>query len=82
MRFGPQRIARIDGLVVGELVDAEERPAAFAQVLDGEAEHGGEDQQRIDDDAGMAVRAGIGGVEVVRIEMQRQRREEGALRTR
>src|SRR5262245_45390750 len=32
--FGPQRIAGIDGLVIGELVDAEERPAALAQVLD------------------------------------------------
>ena len=80
LRFGPERIAGIDGLVIGEFVDAEERPAAFAQVLDGEAEHRGEDQQRVDDDAGMAVRAGIVGVEVVRVEMQRQRREEGALR--
>src|SRR5882757_9221262 len=50
--FGSKRIAGIDGLVVAEFVDAEERPTALAQVLDGEAEHGGEDQQRIDDDAG------------------------------
>src|SRR3981081_1002594 len=64
----------------GECVDAEERPAALAQILDRETEHRGEDQHRIGDDAGMAVRAGGGGVEVVRIEMQRQRREEGALR--
>src|SRR5882757_9601469 len=64
----------------GECVDAEERPAALAQILDRETEHRGEDQHRIGDHAGMAVRAGIGGVEVVRIEMQGQRREEGALR--
>src|SRR5260370_25897160 len=64
----------------GEWVDAEERRAALAQILEREPERRGEDQHRIGDDAGMAVRAGIGGVEVVRIEMQRQRREEGALR--
>src|SRR5260370_31118307 len=64
----------------GECVDAEERPAALAQILEREPERRGEDQHRIGDDAGMAVRAGIGGVEVVRIEMQGQRREEGALR--
>src|SRR5258707_2740920 len=64
----------------GECVDAEERPAALAQILERETEHRGEDQHRIGDDAGMAVRAGVGGVEVMRIEMQRQRREEGALR--
>ena len=33
LRFGSERIAGIDGLVVGELVDAQERPAAFAQIL-------------------------------------------------
>src|SRR5579883_309987 len=79
-RFGAQRVARIDRLMIRELVDAEERPAALAQILDGQAEHGGEHQQRIGDDAGMTVRAGVGGVVVVRIEMQRQGREEGALR--
>src|SRR5260370_23895391 len=66
----------------GELVDAEERSAALAQLDDGEAEHRGEDQHRIDDDAGMAVCAGVGGIEIMRIEMQGQRREEGALRFR
>ena len=75
-------VAGVDGLLEGEFVDAEERAAALAQILDREAEHRGEDQHRIGDDAGMAVRAGIGGVEVVRIEMQGQGREEGALRIR
>src|SRR5476649_1945365 len=81
-RLGPQRIAGIDVLVIGELVHSEERSAAFAQVLDGEAENGGEDQQRVGHDTGMAVHAGIGGVVVVRVEMQRQGREEGAFRFR
>src|SRR5476649_2266059 len=79
-RLGPQRIAGIDVLVIGELVHSEERSAAFAQVLDGEAEHGGEDQQWIGHDTRMAVHAGVGGVVIVRIEMQRQGREESALR--
>src|ERR1700704_3511582 len=59
-----QRIARVDGSMEGELVDAEKGSAALAQILDGEAEYRGEDQQRIGDDSGMAVRAGVGGVEV------------------
>src|SRR5262245_4325235 len=79
-RFGAQGITGIDGPMEAELVDAQEGAAALAQVLDGEAEHSSEDQQRIGDDAGMAVGAGVGGVEIVWIEMQRQRREEGALR--
>src|SRR5580692_2534214 len=81
-RLGSERIAGIDGLMEGELVDAEERSTALAQLLDRETEHRGEDQHRIDDDAGMAVRAGVGGVEIVRIEVQGQRREKGALRFR
>src|SRR6476660_4688314 len=39
-----QRIARVDGLMEAELVDAEEGSAALAQILDGEAENSGEDQ--------------------------------------
>src|SRR5882757_9255988 len=46
-RFGAQGVAGIDGLVVAELVHAEERSAAFAQVLNGKAEYRGEDQQRV-----------------------------------
>ena len=66
--------------MVGEFVDAEERPAALAQVLDGEAEHGREDEQGIGHDTGVAVRLGVGRIVVVRIEVQRQRREERAFR--
>src|SRR5260221_10500814 len=78
-RLRAQRIAGIDVLVEGELVDAEERPAAFAQILHREAEGRGEDQHRIGDQARMAVRLGKGGIEIVRVEMQRQRRELRAL---
>src|SRR4029450_8862231 len=36
LRFRPKRITGIDGLVIGEFVDAEERRAAFAQLVEPE----------------------------------------------
>src|SRR5882757_2940793 len=62
-------------LMEGEFVDAEERSATLAQILHRKAKRGGEDQHRVHDQSGMAVRLGERSVEIVRIEMQRQRRE-------
>src|SRR3954463_9734782 len=42
-RFGAQRIAGIDRLVVGEFVHVQERSASLSQILDRETEHRGED---------------------------------------
>src|SRR5690242_14951196 len=66
--------------MVGELVDPQERTAALAQILDRQTEHRGEDQQRIDDQAGMTMGTCVRSVEVVRIEMERQGGEEGTFR--
>src|SRR5207247_259166 len=71
-----QRIARIRGAVKLDVLHAEERPARFGEVFDGEADGGAEQEQGVDHHAWMAVRARILGVEVKRCEAQRERREQ------
>src|SRR5262249_59399748 len=56
--------------------DAQERPAPFAEILDRQAEHGREYQQRIDDDVRVAVGPRELGVGVERIEVERHGGEE------
>src|SRR5581483_5421529 len=65
-RFGAQRVARIDRLMIRELVDAEERPAALAQILDGQAEHGGEEGAlRLGDRAAPMMAEDATGLEIL-----------------
>ncbi len=60
------------GAVIGQLVDAEERTATLAEIFHGEAEHRVEQQQRNNDQIGMAVGARVVGVGVEWVVVQRQ----------
>ena len=70
-----QRVADINRLEEIALIDAEERSAAFGQILHAHTEHRVEHEQRIDDRARMAQRLRVRFVEIQRAERQRRRRE-------
>src|SRR5207249_563082 len=73
------RVAWVHGAEELDLVDAEEGPPRLGEVLDAEPDDRAEDEERMDDDVGVAVRAGVFGVEVERREGERHGGEESVV---
>src|SRR6188472_3088863 len=71
-----QRVTGIDRLVKVQILDPEEHASGLAQVLYTESEYRVEHQHRTDHDVGMAFRARELRIEIARVVMQRQRRED------
>ena len=66
----------MDGAEELDVLDAEERAARLGEVLDREADHRAQHEQRVDDHAGVAVRTRILRVEIEGDEAQRDGREQ------
>ena len=62
--------------MIGELIDAQERAAAFAQIFDRQSENCVEQQQRADDQIGVTVRPRIVDVGIKWVVVQRQGRKQ------
>src|SRR6266699_3205065 len=65
--FRVNSLADNDRPMISELIDAQERTAAFAEIFDGQSENGVEQQQRADDQIGVAMRLRVIEVGVKRI---------------
>src|SRR6266404_4835761 len=74
-----ERRAGIERAMEFQIVDAQEKAARLAQVLNRESEHRQEDQHRVQYDAAVAVGCRVLGVEVQRVEAERQGGEQAVV---